>query len=406
MYNPHPEPTLAIDTHVTEIGQAMVEMQRFMQARFTRLEALLMKQRPFCSQQSGGARDHDDGDREIGVRGDGPFTPKPRLEPPRCDGTEPLRWIYQVREYFDYYETPLDDRLRCVTMMLEGPAADWFRWRMNNGLIDSWNDFLTKFKIRFDPLHDVDYFGQLARTRQMSTVMEYQIEFEKILIPITDANECHLQSLFHSGPKNHLQQEVSLLKPTTLSESFALARELEATHQALVQSVSQRQSSWSSNQNRNLTQVLQAAPEIPLLPKSTCCFGKEMLIDDDEDVASDPDEIENVKVARDIFSLNSFMGGTITRSLLLLGNISNSPTEVLIDGGSIHPKVIEKLQWPVDIGDVRLLRSTLRTRWFSKGVRMLWIREDRVRRNTVVKRKYHRHKQKSKNRFVKVVESR
>ncbi|KAL3616918.1 hypothetical protein CASFOL_039312 [Castilleja foliolosa] len=37
---------------------------------------------------------------------------------------------------------------------------------------------------------------------------------------------------------------------------------------------------------------------------------------------------------------------------------------------------------------------------------MLWIRDDRIQRITMVKKKYHRHKMKSSNCFVKVVESR
>ncbi|KAL3652512.1 hypothetical protein CASFOL_002193 [Castilleja foliolosa] len=426
MNTPSPEQALAIDTRVTEIEQSMIKMQRDMKARFARLEALLVNSRPFRVPTPRNDRGLDGDEGKLNLRRDDNFQPKDDnfqlkscLEAPRCDGNEPRRWINQVKEYFDYNDTPLNDRLLSVAMMLEGPAADWYRWRMNNGLIDSWEDFLMKFKLRFDPLHDVDYFGQLARTRQIGTVMEYQTAFEKILIHIPDASESHLQLLFHSGLKNHLQHEISLLKPATLSESFALARELEAKHETLVQSVAQRQSSWQSNPSRNLTQGLRAAPETPLMPKQTYSFGKVMLVDDDKDIASDPDEIENVEVAGDFSSLNCLEGVTIARSFRLLGNISNSPVEVLLDGVStynfIHSKVVEKLQWSassiplcvdVEIQDVCLLRSTLRTRWFSKRVRMLWIREDRVRRITMIKKKYHRHKKKSKTRFVKVVESR
>ncbi|VFQ91342.1 unnamed protein product [Cuscuta campestris] len=108
--------------------------------------------------------------------------------------------------------------------MLEGPAADWFRWRMNGRLITDYEDFVTKFKLRFDALHYVDYFGQLANLRQTGSVMDYQTSFEHVLQHVTGATKENLMSLFHAGLKPHLQHEIALLKPATLSDSFALAR--------------------------------------------------------------------------------------------------------------------------------------------------------------------------------------
>ncbi|VFQ59330.1 unnamed protein product [Cuscuta campestris] len=155
--------TTELDARVREMGHAMVQMQRDLEYRFERLDAAL------ATIQTA------------------------------------------VQEYFAYYETPPEERLRCVTMMLEGQAADWFRWHRNNGLITDWDDFVRKFKLRFDPLHYVDYVGQLAWVRQTGGVMEYQATFEK---------------------------------------SFALARELEAKHQAIVHSVGLKSSSWGTNFNR------------------------------------------------------------------------------------------------------------------------------------------------------------
>ncbi|KAL3651284.1 hypothetical protein CASFOL_004286 [Castilleja foliolosa] len=84
-----------------------------------------------------------------------------RRDPPKSDGSEPLTWLYKAHKYFEFYGTSPDERLRLVASMLEGPAADWFRWRMSSGLIDDWNDFVRKFKQRFAPLFYVDYFDRL-----------------------------------------------------------------------------------------------------------------------------------------------------------------------------------------------------------------------------------------------------
>ncbi|KAL3637598.1 hypothetical protein CASFOL_018766 [Castilleja foliolosa] len=91
----------------------------------------------------------------------GSFLTGSRPNPPKSDGSEPLTWLYKTGKYFEFYGTSPDERLRLVASMLEGPAADWFRWRMSSGLIDDWDDFVRKFKQRFDPMYYVDYFDRL-----------------------------------------------------------------------------------------------------------------------------------------------------------------------------------------------------------------------------------------------------
>ncbi|VFQ95466.1 unnamed protein product [Cuscuta campestris] len=41
--------------------------------------------------------------------------------------------------------------------MLEGSDLAWFNWCMRGGLIDGWDDFIQKFKIRFALLNGLDY---------------------------------------------------------------------------------------------------------------------------------------------------------------------------------------------------------------------------------------------------------
>ncbi|VFQ64783.1 unnamed protein product [Cuscuta campestris] len=347
----------------------MVQMQRDMEARFSRLDSVLSELQEAMhntADTSRGKKPRDDD----GNPKSGGFTPRPKLEAPRCDGSDPLRWLYKVKEYFEYYDTPPDDWLRCVTMMLDGPAADWFRWRKNNNLLDGWADFVTKFKLRFDPLHYVDYFGQLARTQQTGSVMDYSTAFEKIL-------------------PNH---EISLLKPVTLADSFALARELEVKHMSLINSVSPRQSPWTVSPRQPIFRP-RPSPDAPLLPtpkpkdpeatpsppfrtltraeratkdgKGLCynCdqkwsrnhrCGRYLLMvldEDDPDVAEDSVLQDEVAVTGDISSLNSMAGVTTPRSLRLFGTVSNQILVVLIDGGSthnfIHPKLVERLRLPV-----------------------------------------------------------
>ncbi|VFQ87158.1 unnamed protein product [Cuscuta campestris] len=357
-------------------------------AQYNRVEALLIAGR--TSNQHRGHGDKNLGGEFHVDRGGSSYTPKPKLESPKCDGSEPLRWLYKVKEYFEFYDTPPDERLRCITLMLEGAAADWFRWRMENKLIDGWDDFVDKFKQRFDPNQYIDYFGQLAKLRQQGAVIDYQTAFEKVLQHVSGANEEILVSLFHAGLKHHLQQEIAMHKPQTLSESFALARELEAKHLALVNSVQQRSSYGTSGGiPRQPVQGLRAAPTEPLLPtppkppsvphtirrlspaekaakdaKGLCynCdqkwsrthkCGRFLLIcgadAEEEDLSAEPED--DLLVTADISSLNNFAGLQPPRSLRLMGRIGSHDVRVLIDGGSthnfIHPEIVARLQLPL-----------------------------------------------------------
>ncbi|VFQ92592.1 unnamed protein product [Cuscuta campestris] len=229
------------DDEVVALKKSVNQMQQDLEQRFACLEALILASSSSHSDTPSGSRGpHSDG--ESGTKTGG-YVPRPKLESPKCDGSDPLRWLYKVKEYFAFYATPPDERLRCVALMLEGAAADWFQWRSTNGLLHGWEDFVAKFRQRFDPLHYVDYFGQLAKLRQRGSVMDYQTEYERILQHVTGASEEVLISLFHAGLKPHLQQEIVLLKPQSLSDSFALARELEAKHTALISAVAQRPTS-------------------------------------------------------------------------------------------------------------------------------------------------------------------
>ncbi|VFQ60544.1 unnamed protein product [Cuscuta campestris] len=408
------EQLVALAAGIQELREAMREntshLQQEIVARLTahasRLDAQYARLESLYSNRHDGQhfpRCHT-GSGEGYERSGSSYTPKLKLESPKCDGSEPLCWLYKVKEYFEFYDTPPGERLRCVALMLEGPAADWFRWHMKNKLIDGWDDFVHKFKLRFDPDHFVDYFGQLAKLRQRGSVMEYQEEFEKILQHVTGASEDILVSLFHAGLKHHLQQEISLLKPDSLFDSFTLARELEAKHTALLHSVHQRQAFGS---NSGLARggppgfkPTQQPPLLPMPPKPAppglpghnkhlslaekeakdakgLCYncdqkwsrthkcGRFLILcgaDEDDDNVTPyldglgcytPDLGDKIAVTADISSLNNFAGLQPPRSLRLDGRVGNQDVRVLIDGGSthnfIHPALVARLQLPLRV---------------------------------------------------------
>ncbi|GJW87610.1 retrotransposon-related protein [Tanacetum coccineum] len=98
-----------------------------------------------------------------------------------------------------------------------------------NKLVTSWKGFLKSvcaFKFGADKY--VDSQRALSKLLQTGTVAQYQSEFEKLMNRVTDASESLLISFYISRLKLALQRELLVSKPTTLRETFSLARVTEA----------------------------------------------------------------------------------------------------------------------------------------------------------------------------------
>ncbi|VFQ77447.1 unnamed protein product [Cuscuta campestris] len=366
-----------IDGQIQSHTAAMQQLNQAMQQLQRDLKTLLKEKQPYEGP-------HPRRDTPDGFVGPANSMTKLKLDMPKCDGTDPLGWLFKVHEYFVFYAVPEESRLSAVCLMLEGQALDWFRWRQRNNLLSSWTEFVTSFKLRFDPLNYVDYFGLLSKVRQTGTVLEYQQAFEKILVNVTGVEESNLQSLFHAGLKTHLQHELMLLKPSSLSESFALARELETKHAAWATSLGSRPRPTLGPFNKTPAQPLLLLPgaqqpedktaTTPPIRRLTYAEKKDrdakglcyncdekwskghrcgrflLLLEDDEEDLS-PGAVDETLLMADVSTLNSMAGVTAPRSLRLSGMIAGGVVDVLIDGGSthnfVHPRVVERLQLPV-----------------------------------------------------------
>jgi len=50
-----------------------------------------------------------------------------KLDVPRFDGREPLGWIFKINQFFDYHNTPEQDKLTIASFYMEGHALAWFQ---------------------------------------------------------------------------------------------------------------------------------------------------------------------------------------------------------------------------------------------------------------------------------------
>lgn len=63
-------------------------------------------------------------------------TPKIELSP--FDGTGPLEWLFQVEQFFSFYNIPSENRLSLASFYMKGDALSWFKWMHQNHHVVPW----------------------------------------------------------------------------------------------------------------------------------------------------------------------------------------------------------------------------------------------------------------------------
>lgn len=65
-------------------------------------------------------------------------TPRIKLDIPHFDGAHAMSWIFKILQFFDYHDTPDDERLQIGSFYLNGVALCWFQWMYRNDQLTSW----------------------------------------------------------------------------------------------------------------------------------------------------------------------------------------------------------------------------------------------------------------------------
>jgi hypothetical protein len=133
------------------------------------------------------------------------FHPRPlRLDFSRFDGDNPAGWTYKVNQFFDYYQTPLYQRIRMASFHMEGEALIWFQDADESGQFPTWDAFIQSLLTRFGPTYD-DPMEALMRLRQSSSVAEYTSQFEALsnrLRGVSEKNRLSCGTIFDCQYRN------------------------------------------------------------------------------------------------------------------------------------------------------------------------------------------------------------
>lgn len=103
-----------------------------------------------------------------------------KLDVPRFDGTNPVRWMFKINQFFTYHATFEPDRLTIVSFSMEGLALAWFQWLTRSDQITSWLGFLQAPKAHFSASQYEDPTGILSKLTQINSIVKYLSQFETL----------------------------------------------------------------------------------------------------------------------------------------------------------------------------------------------------------------------------------
>lgn len=89
-----------------------------------------------------------------------------KFDLPTFNGSDALGWIFKVNQFFDYHQTPPDQRIKITSFYLEGQALASFQWMFNNELLSSWESFLRALELCFAPSKFDDPIADLCELTQ------------------------------------------------------------------------------------------------------------------------------------------------------------------------------------------------------------------------------------------------
>ncbi|GJU51708.1 putative nucleotidyltransferase, ribonuclease H [Tanacetum coccineum] len=109
----------------------------------------------------------------------------------------------------------------------QGDALSWYKYMHNNGLLGDWVTFTRALELRFGPSSFANHQAALFKLKQDGSVATYQTEFERLSNCVVGLPHTALLNCFISGLRPDIHQEIAIYHPTTLHQTYGLAKLIE-----------------------------------------------------------------------------------------------------------------------------------------------------------------------------------
>ena len=107
---------------------------------------------------------------------------------------------------------------------MEGDAQLWFQLMKEETHFITQEAFKRGLHNRYGPTQFQDFFGDLTKLQHISSVRDYQTQFERLLIRAGRFSPAQQVGCFVSGLKDNIRTNVQVYCPSTLSAAIRLAR--------------------------------------------------------------------------------------------------------------------------------------------------------------------------------------
>ncbi|XP_058769721.1 uncharacterized protein LOC131643500 [Vicia villosa] len=260
-----------------------------------------------------------------------------------------MGWIFKINQFFDYHQTPDEERLTVASFYMEGPALSWYQYMFRNGLVTTWFELLQSLETRFAPSYYDDPSQTLFKLTQRGTLNQYLTDFElqalqshnlsqaTALAKIQEDKIDERRRGFKPKPAVHNAQSSTALTTTTPQPTTTTTQpRLQYRKFSSEEMVSRREKGLCYN------------CEETFIPGHKCKGRFFLLVSDDSDTEP-PDPIQTLTPQIELashsttdsqsdgqISFHALSGSSATATIRIIGQIVNQAVTVLIDGGSTH----------------------------------------------------------------------
>jgi hypothetical protein len=296
-----------------------------------------------------------------------------KLAFPKYSGEDPTEWLSRVAQFFEFQGTNDNQKVSLASFHLEGKANQWWQWMRRTyreeGRLVTWEFFEEELLARFGPTDCEDFDEALSRVRQGGSLRDYQKEFERLGNRVHGWTQKALIGTFMGGLKSEIADEIRMFKPRTLKEAISLARMRDEqlartrrfTRPPLLNRISIATTSVNHPTPANATKRLSWDEMQKRRAQGLCfncnskftpghkCQGPQLLLLECQPAEYEIEE-EEFQISDNMgdqaepeISLHALTGWTSPQTMRVAATIGSQHVMVLIDSGSTHNFLSEKI---------------------------------------------------------------
>ncbi|KAJ8758804.1 hypothetical protein K2173_000525 [Erythroxylum novogranatense] len=281
----------------------------------------------------------------------------------RGDLTE---WFAKVDQFFEYQNIGEPQKIPLTSFHLGGEANHWWQWLrrtyQEEQLELTWKLFEEELWARFGPTDYEDFDEALSKIKQLGSLQGYQQEFEKLGNRVHGWSQKALIGTFIRRLKSEVAEGIGMFKPRTLKEAISLTRMRdeqlqrqnkvlrpgtrnthESTSSAKTSTTTKfKKLSWDEMQQRRAQGLCFNCDE-KFTPGHRCRSPRLLLLVGMATGRVWGGEIDNALPDEPEISLDALSSLNTQNTLRVLTCIGTQKLLVLIDNGSTHNFISEKL---------------------------------------------------------------